>query len=210
MPPYTNFLISPSQLIVKPYWPTLHAIILKAYEPTREDWPLPKDYERLDKDISKAGAQLCAELGPDCIVAVAFDNLSPIACATIQRFKTIRQIDIDGTAREKEVGGKEEKRGPEEWEINLVTTAAGYRSKGVAGQLLEKLEEYIVQKKGKVRLLVRTIDEISGPYWRNRGFKAVDEYCIVLPKGFSHMPDASEDMKLQREVLIWTGERLIN
>lgn len=99
-----------------------------------------------------------------------------------------------------------------DWEVNLVTTALSYRNRGIATRLVVELENWVMCRVvgRKVRVLVRTVDEISGAYWREKqGFTRVDEYCIVLPKGFSHIKDAKEDMRMQREVFLWTGEKFI-
>jgi N-acetylglutamate synthase-like GNAT family acetyltransferase len=175
---------------------------------------LPKSFQRLDSDAAKAGRELCEELGPDSMVAVAFDGNGndPIGCAAIQKFKVIRQSDVDGTSMETAAGDvvrPDKSDSLPQWEINLVTTSLAYRNRGVAGRLVEALEADIVSQHGKVRLMVRTVDEISGGYWRKMGFTTVDEYCITLPKGFSHVKDAADESRLERDVLLWTGEKEI-
>jgi GNAT superfamily N-acetyltransferase len=207
MSSYENLLLAPDVLTAKTYWPKLHQVILQAYKPIRDDWPLPKAFQRLDPDTTKAGQQMREELGPDATIAVAFDGEDPIACAAVQKFKIIRQSDVDGTAPAAQQSVPESSL--PQWEINLVTTFLAYRNRGIATRLVKALEEYIGAQHGRVQLMVRTVDEISGGYWRKLGFTAVDEYCITVPKGFSHVKDAPDELRLARDVFLWTGQKVV-
>jgi GNAT superfamily N-acetyltransferase len=210
MTEYEIQLIGPGILMGSHYWPKVHAIILQAFKPTRDDWPLPKAFQCLSLDVEKAGYDLCEEVGPDAMMALAFDGEEPIACAGIQKFKAILQHQVDGTApptEEHDLDGQKESLS--RWEIMLVTTSQEYRKKGIAGALVKKLEEYITREQGTVQLMVGTIDEISGEYWRKLGFATVPEHCITLPKGFSHVNDAPDEQRLEKDVLLWTGQKVI-
>lgn len=78
------------------------------------------------------------------------------------------------------------------WEINLGTTY---------------LENDIVNHHGATELMVCTIDEIPGAYWRKLGSEEVGEGCIPLPKGMTHIQDAAEELRLEGIVALWTGKR---
>jgi GNAT superfamily N-acetyltransferase len=207
-------LFAPEEITTSPHWAALHSIILNAYKPTRDDWPLPKAFQRLLLDPVKAGHQLIEELGNGAVVAVAFENGLPVACAAVQKFRIIRQSEFDSADASTQLPPKHAisetgSEKPQQWELTLVTTSLTHRNRGIARHLLHELEWWLVREHGATELMVRTVDEISGDYWRNLGFEVVPEFCITLPKGMSHIEDAPDELRLERDVGLWTGRRKI-
>ncbi|QDS71181.1 hypothetical protein FKW77_010168 [Venturia effusa] len=239
-----SYKIISSDIITKlPFWPSLHRLINSAYEPFRDDWPLPQPFHRLYPDLSKAAEQLVADMGSNGVMCVALLKIDsendsgeneyagrPIACAAIMQFEgelstggditkherastdlaktmdlgpgAIEQVSADNSAL-----GKTRKTPA--WEFNMVSTSRAYQGRGVAQTIIKLLEDYALEqeKEGKVHMIARTIEEISGPFWRKRGYETLEDAWITLPKGFTHMAGHNG---LPRDVLLWTGEKWLS
>lgn len=230
-----KYRIFPSDVIIKvPFWPSIHKLINSAYEPFRDDWPLPQPFHRLHPDLSKAAEQLVEDMGSSGVMCVALltsnseddgnDEYAgtPIACAAIMEFegdvsdggditKHERTAKDVGKATDAESGAVEEvflkdaSKRPG-WEFNMVSTSRAHQGKGVAQTIIKRLEDYALDNEegGKVHMIARTIEEISGPFWRKRGYETLEDAWMTLPKGFTHMAGHNG---LPRDVLLWTGEK---
>lgn len=95
------------------------------------------------------------------------------------------------------------------WEFNMPSTSRAYQGKGVAQTIIKLLEDYSLKNEegGKVHMIARTIEEISGPFWRKRGYETLEGVWITLPKGFTHMAGHNG---LPRDILLWTGEKWLS
>ncbi|KIW02296.1 uncharacterized protein PV09_06443 [Verruconis gallopava] len=204
---------NPKALVERPWWQQLHAIILQASKLTRQAWPLPGGFQRLGPDAARAGRELCEEVDSQSTIAVALLAEAPVwvrGCAEVQRSSDkamwmVPSVD-EGASKTEATPNAVERR----WEINLVTTAPAYRENGIARELVSTLEQYVLRNYGPSQLMVYTVDEISGAYWRKVGFYTAEEFCIVLPKGFSHVRDAPDEFRIQKDVKLLAGQKRIH
>jgi hypothetical protein len=207
-----KYKIIPSDIIIAiPFWPSLHKLINSAYEPFRDDWPLPQPFYRLHPDLPKAAEQLVESLGEKGVMCIAlltsntedskYDG-TPIACGAIMEFEGDLSTSSAITAHERRSQDVEKamELGPgaiEEvpatapqsispskalstiltWEFNMLSTSRPYQGKGVAQAIIKLLEDYAlkIENGGKVHMITRTIEEISGPFWRKRGYMTLED-----------------------------------
>lgn len=233
-------IISSDIITTLPFWPWLHKLINSAYEPFRDDWPLPQPFHRLHPDLPKAAEQLIEDMGSNGVMCVALLTSSldddveyagtPIACAAIMEFEGDLSNGGDITKHERTFKDVEMAMdlGPgaigemppttsaladtsktPAWEFNMLSTSRTYQGKGVAQTLIKLLEDHALKKEegGKVHMIARTIEEISGPFWRKRGYETSEDAWVTLPKGFTHMAGHNG---LPRDVLLWTGEKWLS
>jgi GNAT superfamily N-acetyltransferase len=230
-------IISSDKITTVQFWPSLHRLLNSAYEPFRDDWPLPQPFYRLHPEIPKAAEQLVESLGSRGVMCIAlltdteedregeFDG-TPIACAAIMEFEgglssggeitkherssnKVDQVMALGSSAIEEIPAvtplPDTLKVPI-WEFNMVSTSRAYQGKGVAQTVIKLLEDHAlkIENGEKVHMIARTIEEISGPFWRKRGYKTLEDAWITLPKGFTHMEGHNG---LPRDVLLWTGEK---
>lgn len=205
----------------------LHTLLNNAYDPPpsqKDSWPLPRPYYRLRPDPEQAWIQFNQELGEHAMLALAFipdqsappgsgkgdkDSMIPdaneeiVASAAIMPFsKMPTKVKHQG----KPVPTPIEPIEPVEYEFSFVTTASSYRGRGLSTKLVEKLEEQALTlaPTESVRIVVRTLDEISGEFWRKLGYREVEDMCVVLKEGFSYLEGFNG---LTRDTLLWGGDK---
>lgn len=80
----------------------------------------------------------------------------------------------------------------------------------MSSNLVKLVEEEVASrcaekdKKRRARMVTMTMEEISGGFWRGRGYVTVPEMKSVLPKGFTHMEGLNG---LKRDIEFWGGEK---
>jgi GNAT superfamily N-acetyltransferase len=187
---------------------------------------LPKAAIQLVDDLGENGV-ICVALVTSDSDEGEYDG-TPIACAAIMQFegdlssggditkheRSSKQVDAamslgPGAIEEVPVVSPlaDTPRVPA-WEFNMVSTSRGYQGKGIAQTIIKLLEDYALnfENGGRVHMISRTIEEISGPFWRKRGYQTVEDAWITLPKGFTHMEGHNG---LPRDLLLWTGIRIL-
>ncbi|KAF1985612.1 hypothetical protein K402DRAFT_394591 [Aulographum hederae CBS 113979] len=208
----------------QPYWPSLHKLYNDAWLSDDPDWPMPQPFYRLHPDIEKAAPQFLRPLGPRGFVALTLveesdGSRTPIAALSGMPFEGDWESHRP-TKSEAEQSAKESFDAPREdpgpkppiWEFNQVATSPKYRGRGLSSKLIKMAEEEVLRRcedgnGGRVRMFVRTIEEVSGPFWRARGYVEVPEMFAKLPEGFTHYDKEEGFPGLRREVMIWAGEK---
>ena len=198
------------------FWPQLHAVINEAYAPTREDWPLPKGFLRLPVDPREGAQQLAYNFGPEGFIAVAFaaETESVLACAGLLPYNEAEhraQIRERGGLSNPELLNTAVDETSDQWELNCVVTRPQNRGSGYASSVIGVLEKEARRRKkmpmNRIRMVVRTIDELSGPFWRRVGYCELEGLKMVLPIGFSHLQGGEG---LQRELAMWYGDKWLD
>lgn len=205
----TTQIFPATSIPTQPFWPALHALYNSAYASSDPNYPLPQPFYRLHPDLVIAGPHFTNVLGPEGFVAVTFakgvdgENF-PVAAISAMPWNDTMHAAMRLPPHDPS------QPMPYEWEFNHVVTAASWRGKGLASKLVTIVEGELVKKctekdpDRRVRMLTMTMEEISGPFWRGRGYTTVKEMAAVLPKGFSHLEGLGG---LRRDVQLWGGEK---
>ena len=212
-------IIPTSSLSKSGEWPQLHALINAAYIPPaghEANWPLSQPFYRLHPNADEAWDQFHRELGPHAIIALYNvpnpDPSAPPRPAASPPTAIAAAAALMPTASPAATphapSPPPAPAAPPHWEFNFVATGAGHRRQGLSSALVARLEAYAAAaaKAGEARLVVRTVDDLAGAFWRARGYAEDPELCVMLPSGFTHLPGFNG---LPREVWLWGGAKAV-
>ncbi|THV02512.1 hypothetical protein K435DRAFT_963026 [Dendrothele bispora CBS 962.96] len=222
----TNFSFSVypvSEIHKQPFFLQLHSMVnasfdVAGYKP--QNWelgPQPKVFKRLDPDPTRGAALLEEELGEFGFVAVAFapggggdgpegqnDTLSdkiPAASIGVLPFSGKPKF-VEENVIQPGV----------EWELTCVAVSPDWRGHGLVMKLVEEIVQYVRLKQGcigqRIRIVVLTIEELNGAYWRKLGWETLQENgWITIPRltVINRIPGIY--IPTSDPLLLWYGER---
>jgi len=185
----------------------LHSMVNASFDvasyvpPNWELGPSPKTFKRLGSDPLQGAVLLAEELGEFGFVAIAFVNEGsskvPVASIGVHPFM--------GIPRQKGT------RPGAEWEITCVAVAPEWRGHGLVSKLVAEIVEYLRSREErankKIRILVMTIEELNGAYWRRLNWKTLENGWINIPRSVVVNRIPGVHVPVADPVLVWYGER---